>query len=151
MDWIIYYFKCIMNSWAWKWIGEIHAPVKCDNDIWVSIIDVHMHLSRTKCGGNKLCQRWLMLWVYIKTLCVSIRITRCINRNMTTSPSAKNDARDHFNIKGNVSKYKRAITVEKTASKQQTLWCHETETFSALLALCKGTPPFTRGFPHKVQ
>ena len=71
-----------------------------------------------------------MLWVYIKiTLYVSIRMTRCINRNMNTSPSDTNDARDHFNIKGNVSKYKRAITVDKTASKQQIWWRHEREHF----------------------
>ena len=30
-------------------------------------------------------------------------------------------------------------------------WRHQTETFSALLALCEGNPPVNGGFPHKGQ
>ena len=29
-------------------------------------------------------------------------------------------------------------------------WCHQTETFSALLALCEGNPPVTGGFPSQL-
>ena len=32
-----------------------------------------------------------------------------------------------------------------------TWWCHQMETFSALLVLCAGTSPFTCEFPHKDQ
>ena len=34
---------------------------------------------------------------------------------------------------------------------QTTWWCHEMETFSALLALCAGNSPVTGEFPHKGQ
>ena len=49
-------------------------------------------------------------------------------------------------------KWHRMIRRKLTVSSSTNAWPrHQMETFSALLALCEGNPPVTRGSPHKDQ
>ena len=103
--------------------------------------------------GKLLCTYTVSQWYYLIPWSVIIWLTRCNNSILCHLCIWENILKIWIYLYSAVYGPSRlaCVLLETVSWAENTWWCHQMETFSALLALCAGNSPVPVNSPHNGQ